>query len=45
VFGQADNEVTVLAADGGAGPLLSGRKDAVAAGIWDAVSAALAVSD
>jgi phosphopantothenoylcysteine decarboxylase/phosphopantothenate--cysteine ligase len=42
VFGQADNEVTVLAADGTATPLLSGRKDAVAAGIWDAVSAVLA---
>ncbi|MBB3675474.1 phosphopantothenoylcysteine decarboxylase/phosphopantothenate--cysteine ligase [Modestobacter versicolor] len=41
VFGRADNEVTVLAADGSATPLLSGRKDAVAAGIWDAVAAAL----
>jgi phosphopantothenoylcysteine decarboxylase / phosphopantothenate---cysteine ligase len=41
VFGQADNEVTVLAADGSTTPVLSGRKDAVAAGIWDAVSAVL----
>jgi phosphopantothenoylcysteine decarboxylase/phosphopantothenate--cysteine ligase len=41
VFGQADNEVTVLAADGSVTPMLSGRKDAVAAGIWDAVSAVL----
>jgi phosphopantothenoylcysteine decarboxylase/phosphopantothenate--cysteine ligase len=41
VFGRAENAVTVLAADGSATPLLSGRKDAVAAGIWDAVSAVL----
>src|SRR4051794_19725995 len=41
VFGRADNEVTVLAADGSTTPVLSGRKDAVAAGIWDAVSAVL----
>ena len=44
VFGQVDNEVTVLAADGSVSPLLSGRKDAVAAGIWDAVSAVLPAS-
>jgi phosphopantothenoylcysteine decarboxylase/phosphopantothenate--cysteine ligase len=41
VFGQADNEVTVLAADGSATPVISGRKDAVAAEIWDAVVAVL----
>ncbi|WP_369137841.1 bifunctional phosphopantothenoylcysteine decarboxylase/phosphopantothenate--cysteine ligase CoaBC [Modestobacter versicolor] len=41
VFGRSDNEVTVLAADGSASPVLSGPKDTVAAGIWDAVSAAL----
>jgi phosphopantothenoylcysteine decarboxylase/phosphopantothenate--cysteine ligase len=41
VFGQADNEVTVLGADGTVTPVLCGRKDAVAAGIWDAVSAVL----
>jgi phosphopantothenoylcysteine decarboxylase/phosphopantothenate--cysteine ligase len=41
VFGRADNEVTVLGADGSLSPVLSGRKDAVAAGIWDAVSAVL----
>jgi phosphopantothenoylcysteine decarboxylase/phosphopantothenate--cysteine ligase len=43
VFGQVDNEVTVLTADGGVSPVLSGRKDAVAAGVWDAVSAVFAV--
>jgi phosphopantothenoylcysteine decarboxylase/phosphopantothenate--cysteine ligase len=43
VFGRADNEVTVLAADGAVSPVLSGRKDAVAAGIWDAVTAVLPV--
>ena len=41
VFGRADNEVTVLGADGSTTPPLPGRKDAVAAGIWDAVSADL----
>jgi phosphopantothenoylcysteine decarboxylase/phosphopantothenate--cysteine ligase len=41
VFGRADNEVTVLAADGTVTPVPAGRKDAVAAGIWDAVIADL----
>jgi phosphopantothenoylcysteine decarboxylase/phosphopantothenate--cysteine ligase len=41
VFGRADNEVTVLAADGSVAPVPTGRKDAVAAGIWDAVTAVL----
>jgi phosphopantothenoylcysteine decarboxylase / phosphopantothenate---cysteine ligase len=41
VFGRADNEVTVLAADGTATAVPAGRKDAVAAGIWDVVAAAL----
>jgi phosphopantothenoylcysteine decarboxylase/phosphopantothenate--cysteine ligase len=41
VFGRADNEVTVLAADGTVTPVPAGRKDAVAAGIWDAVTAGL----
>jgi phosphopantothenoylcysteine decarboxylase/phosphopantothenate--cysteine ligase len=41
VFGRADNEVTVLAADGTVTPVPAGRKDAVAAGIWDAVTALL----
>jgi len=40
VFGRPDNEVTVLAADGTVTPVPSGRKDAVAAAIWDAVTAA-----
>jgi phosphopantothenoylcysteine decarboxylase/phosphopantothenate--cysteine ligase len=40
VFGRADNEVTVLAADGTVTPLPAGRKDVVAAGVWDAVAAA-----
>jgi phosphopantothenoylcysteine decarboxylase/phosphopantothenate--cysteine ligase len=44
VFGRADNEVTVLAADGAVSPVLSGRKDAVATGIWDAVTAVLPVT-
>ncbi|MGY1856222.1 bifunctional phosphopantothenoylcysteine decarboxylase/phosphopantothenate--cysteine ligase CoaBC [Modestobacter sp. SYSU DS0290] len=38
VFGREDNEVTVLADDGTATPLPAARKDAVAAGIWDAVA-------
>jgi phosphopantothenoylcysteine decarboxylase/phosphopantothenate--cysteine ligase len=41
VFGRADNEVTVLAADGTVTPVPAGRKDAVAAGIWDAVTSGL----
>jgi phosphopantothenoylcysteine decarboxylase/phosphopantothenate--cysteine ligase len=41
VFGRADNEVTVLTADGTVTPVPAGRKDAVAAGIWDAVAAVL----
>ena len=40
VFGRPDNEVTVLAADGTVTPLPAGRKDVVAAGVWDAVAAA-----
>ncbi|MCZ2824956.1 MULTISPECIES: bifunctional phosphopantothenoylcysteine decarboxylase/phosphopantothenate--cysteine ligase CoaBC [unclassified Modestobacter] len=38
VFGRAENEVTVLATDGSATAVPSGRKDAVAAAIWDVVS-------
>ncbi|MCZ2837485.1 bifunctional phosphopantothenoylcysteine decarboxylase/phosphopantothenate--cysteine ligase CoaBC [Modestobacter sp. VKM Ac-2985] len=38
VFGRADNEVTVLATDGSATAVPPGRKDAVAAAIWDVVS-------
>ncbi|MGY1749471.1 bifunctional phosphopantothenoylcysteine decarboxylase/phosphopantothenate--cysteine ligase CoaBC [Modestobacter sp. SYSU DS0511] len=38
VFGREENEVTVLADDGTATPLPTARKDAVAAGIWDAVA-------
>jgi hypothetical protein len=34
----------VLAADGAVSPVLSGRKDAVATGIWDAVTAVLPVT-
>jgi phosphopantothenoylcysteine decarboxylase/phosphopantothenate--cysteine ligase len=41
VFGRTDNEVTVLAADGTATPVPAGRKDAVAAGIWDVVATTL----
>jgi phosphopantothenoylcysteine decarboxylase/phosphopantothenate--cysteine ligase len=37
VFGRSDNEVTVLGADGSATAVPAGRKDVVAAGIWDAV--------
>ena len=44
VFGRADNEVTVLAADGTVTPLPAGRKDVVAAGVWDAVAAAATAS-
>ncbi|WP_138758820.1 bifunctional phosphopantothenoylcysteine decarboxylase/phosphopantothenate--cysteine ligase CoaBC [Modestobacter altitudinis] len=39
VFGRADNEVTVLAADGTVTPVPAAPKDVVAAGIWDAVTA------
>jgi phosphopantothenoylcysteine decarboxylase/phosphopantothenate--cysteine ligase len=45
VFGREDNEVTVLAADGGVTPVRAGRKDAVAAGVWDVVVPHLAVQD
>ncbi|MCZ2814594.1 bifunctional phosphopantothenoylcysteine decarboxylase/phosphopantothenate--cysteine ligase CoaBC [Modestobacter sp. VKM Ac-2984] len=38
VFGRAENEVTVLATDGSATAVPPGRKDAVAAAIWDVVS-------
>jgi phosphopantothenoylcysteine decarboxylase/phosphopantothenate--cysteine ligase len=44
VFGREDNQVTVLAADGGTTPLPAGRKDAVAAGIWTLVVPRLATS-
>jgi len=37
VFGRADNEVTVLAADGTVTPVPAGSKDVVAAAIWNAV--------
>jgi phosphopantothenoylcysteine decarboxylase/phosphopantothenate--cysteine ligase len=42
VFGRADNEVTVLAADGTATPVPPGPKDGVSAGIWDVVRTRLA---
>jgi phosphopantothenoylcysteine decarboxylase / phosphopantothenate---cysteine ligase len=42
VFGRADNAAVVLAADGTATELPEGSKDAVAAGIWDAVAPRLA---
>jgi phosphopantothenoylcysteine decarboxylase/phosphopantothenate--cysteine ligase len=45
VFGQADNQVTVLIADGGTVPVPAGRKDAVAAAIWDAVVTRLTAPD
>jgi phosphopantothenoylcysteine decarboxylase/phosphopantothenate--cysteine ligase len=45
VFGREDNEVTVLAADGGVTPVRAGRKDAVAAGVWDVVAPRLARQD
>ncbi|RBY85703.1 bifunctional phosphopantothenoylcysteine decarboxylase/phosphopantothenate--cysteine ligase CoaBC [Blastococcus sp. TF02A-30] len=38
VFGQADNAVVVLAADGSATEVARSTKDAVAAGVWDAVT-------
>ena len=40
VFGRDENAVTVLSAAGAETVLPAGRKDAVAAGIWDAVLAA-----
>jgi phosphopantothenoylcysteine decarboxylase/phosphopantothenate--cysteine ligase len=42
VFGRDDNEVTVLAADDSVTPVPAGRKDAVAAGVWDVVVPRLA---
>jgi phosphopantothenoylcysteine decarboxylase / phosphopantothenate---cysteine ligase len=42
VFGRPDNAAVVLAADGMATELPEGSKDAVAAGIWTAVTARLA---
>jgi phosphopantothenoylcysteine decarboxylase/phosphopantothenate--cysteine ligase len=39
VFGRPDNAAVVLAADGGAVEVPRGSKDAVAAAVWDAVSA------
>jgi phosphopantothenoylcysteine decarboxylase/phosphopantothenate--cysteine ligase len=45
VFGRSDNQVTVLAADGSATAVPAGRKDAVAAGIWDAVAGLLPPRD
>ncbi len=41
VFGQADNAVVVLAADGGSTEIARGPKDAVAAGIWTVVASRL----
>ena len=41
VFGRPDNAVVVLAADGAATEIPRGSKDAVAAGIWTAVTARL----
>jgi phosphopantothenoylcysteine decarboxylase/phosphopantothenate--cysteine ligase len=41
VFGRAENTAVVLAADGAVTELPEGSKDAVAAGIWDAVAARL----
>jgi phosphopantothenoylcysteine decarboxylase / phosphopantothenate---cysteine ligase len=42
VFGTDRNEVTVLAADGDATAVPAGRKDAIAAGIWNVVVPRLA---
>ncbi|MCZ2812828.1 bifunctional phosphopantothenoylcysteine decarboxylase/phosphopantothenate--cysteine ligase CoaBC [Modestobacter sp. VKM Ac-2979] len=42
VFGRSENEVTVLAADGTATAVPAGRKDAVAAAIWDVVAGRVA---
>jgi phosphopantothenoylcysteine decarboxylase/phosphopantothenate--cysteine ligase len=44
VFGRAENQVTVLGADGSATAVPAGRKDVVAAGIWDAVAGRLPAS-
>jgi phosphopantothenoylcysteine decarboxylase / phosphopantothenate---cysteine ligase len=44
VFGRPDNAVVVLTADGEAGEVPHGSKDAVAAGIWDAVVSRLSRS-
>lgn len=44
VFGRADTEVTVLAADGAATAVPAGRKDAVAAAIWTVLAARLGTS-
>ena len=41
VFGRPDNAAVVLAADGGVTDVPHGSKDAVAAGIWAAVSTRL----
>ncbi|RBY89079.1 bifunctional phosphopantothenoylcysteine decarboxylase/phosphopantothenate--cysteine ligase CoaBC [Blastococcus sp. TBT05-19] len=41
VFGRAENAVVVLASDGSATEVPPGAKDAVAAGIWTAVSSRL----
>jgi phosphopantothenoylcysteine decarboxylase/phosphopantothenate--cysteine ligase len=41
VFGRAENAAVVLAADGGATEVPEGSKDAVAAAVWDAVTARL----
>jgi phosphopantothenoylcysteine decarboxylase/phosphopantothenate--cysteine ligase len=45
VFGRAENSVVVLAADGSATEVPRDSKDAVAAGIWTAVTARLATTD
>ncbi|MGY1828218.1 MULTISPECIES: bifunctional phosphopantothenoylcysteine decarboxylase/phosphopantothenate--cysteine ligase CoaBC [unclassified Blastococcus] len=42
VFGRAENAVVVLSPDGGSTEVPRGSKDAVAAGIWSAVTARLA---
>ncbi|WP_299957789.1 bifunctional phosphopantothenoylcysteine decarboxylase/phosphopantothenate--cysteine ligase CoaBC [uncultured Modestobacter sp.] len=41
VFGRAENEVTVLGADGTTTPVPAGRKDAVASAVWDVIGARL----
>ena len=40
VFGRSENAVVVLTADGEASDVLEGSKDAVAAGIWAAITGA-----
>jgi phosphopantothenoylcysteine decarboxylase/phosphopantothenate--cysteine ligase len=45
VFGRSENSVVVLSADGDVGEPIDGSKDAVAAGIWTAITRRLATPD